>query len=414
MKHLTKCLECKAELAQLDNAHLVACCGLTLQEYALRHGLPLDMVVPPALLGDEIAVSEYPKRALQVRRKAEIVLAAVRAVGMLKEGGQLCEIPGEIRRLDQLLWLAQYLQDYGFCFHQTYRFDPQAHRVTASNRLGALQDNLFETAPSELQRLSSSELLLFTAVVTALRSDFYGDYIFLHFTDKNLAATFMQQLKTGLGVEMKALLPVAGEGTYLRTLRSGDTVALLGALRPQLSKIPCATERFYTAAPEALVAKELVFDSAHFITDHPGKCTNLHGGRYHLMVKVKDRIDPYTGFVVDYGYLKAVVKREVIEKLDHKHLNLSNPSLGWRSSTELINLFIWRRLIEYLPNLYELQTYETAQSYCCFQGPSLDEMYEFNDLADSHFQSALLGRSTLRRFLSEKHIAPHLTIVGED
>ncbi len=410
---MNTCLECNAQLARLDNDHLAACCGLTLQEYAIRHGVPLDIVVPRELLNQEPPASDYPKCAARVPRKAQTVLAAVRAVGLLEERSPLCVISGEVRRLDQLLWLAQSLQDYGFRFLQSYRFTPQAHRVTASNHLKVLRGNLPEPGPATVEKLSVSEFLLFTATAIALHSDLYGDHVFLHLSDRSLPVAFMQRLKAEFEVDMKALVPVSGKGAYLRTLTTADTQTLLGALRPQLSRIPCAYERFYLDAPRALVAKELVFDSAHFITDHPGKCANLHGGRYNLVVKVKDRIDPYTGFVVDYGYLKAIVQREVIEKLDHKHLNLSDTSLGWRSSTELINLFIWRRLIEYLPNLHELQTYETVQSYCCFQGPALDEMQEFERLTGSHFESAALGRSTLRRFLSEERVAPRLTIVGD-
>ena len=407
------CLECNTRPAQLDNRHLAACCGLTLQEYAIRHGLPLDVVVPRALLDYEPPLSDYPKATSRVPREARIVLAAVQAVGLFERQRSLCEIPGEIRRLDQLLWLMQQLREYGFCFHQGYRFDPRAHRVTAANCLRALRGNVPDAAPVRIETLSTSDLLLFVAVVAALRSDLYGDYLFLHFADQQEAVpTLMRRLESDLGVETKSLLPVVTQGACLRTLTSEDTKKLLGILYPQLSRIPCAEARFYSVAPQATVAKELVFDAAHFITDHGGKCANLHGGRYNLVVKVRGRIDPYTGFVVDYGYLKALVRREVIEALDHKHLNLADASLGWRSSTELINLFIWRKLIEYLPNLYELQTYETTQSYCCFRGPTLDEMRELGRLDDMHFASEALGRSNLRRLLVDRDTVPCLSIVG--
>ena len=411
---MSKCLECGAEPGRLDNEHLAGCCGLTLQEYAIRHGLPLDLVIPRSLLDSEPPPSCYPGRAARVQRKAQVALAALRAVGMLGEHRQMRVVAGEIRRLDQLLWLAQLLRDYGFLFHQGYTYDRRAHRVTASNCLKAPAANLAEAAPVAPENLSPSEFLLFTAIAVALRSDLYGGYVFLQLAERGFADVFAQRLKTELGVTMKALTPVPGTGACLRTMAAADAQTLLGALRPQLSCIPCAGERFYEDAPEALVAKELVFDSAHFITDHPGKCKNLHGGRYRLIVKVKDRIDPYTGFVVDYGYLKTVVQREVIDRFDHGHLNLSDPGLGWRSSTELINLLSWQRLVEYLPNLYELQTYETTRSYCCFRGPSLDETRELGRLGDPHFQSRALGRSALRRFLPGGRSAPLLTIVGED
>ncbi len=309
--------------------------------------------------------------------------------------------------------MMQRLRDYGFCFHQVYRFDPRAHRVTAANHLRALRGNVPETPPVRVDALSTSDLMLFVAVIAALRSDLYGDYLFLHLAgQQETASALMHRLKSDLGVETKALLPVVNKGACLRTLASEDTRKLLGILYPQLSRIPCAEARFYNEAPSALVAKELVFDAAHFITDHAGKCANLHGGRYNLVVKVEGRIDPYTGFVVDYSYLKALVQREVIEALDHRHLNLADTSLGWRSSTELINLFIWGRLIEYLPNLHEVQTYETTQSYCCFQGPTLDEMRELGRLDDMHFASQALGCSHLRRLLIDGNIVPRLKVVG--
>ena len=125
---------------------------------------------------------------------------------------------------------------------------------------------------------------------------------------------------------------------------------------------------------KATVVKELVFDSAHFITDHPDKCVNLHGGRYAMNVKVKDHIDPLTGFVLDYGYLKRIAKEKIVDQLDHHNLNYVATELSWRSSTELLNIFIWEKLIEYLPGLTELQIYETSQSHCCLLGPSLDEL----------------------------------------
>ena len=41
-----RCLECGKRVPLLDKEHLMQCCGLTLQEYALCHKLPLDILVP--------------------------------------------------------------------------------------------------------------------------------------------------------------------------------------------------------------------------------------------------------------------------------------------------------------------------------------------------------------------------------
>jgi len=54
-----------------------------------------------------------------------------------------------------------------------------------------------------------------------------------------------------------------------------------------------------------------------------GKCANLpgHGHKYRLYVTVAGEVDPRTGFVVDLGALDALVRAEVVERLDHQHLN---------------------------------------------------------------------------------------------
>ena len=55
-----------------------------------------------------------------------------------------------------------------------------------------------------------------------------------------------------------------------------------------------------------------------------GKCNNPygHGHNYILDVTVRGEIDPATGMVMDIGELDGLVNREVIERLDHTHLNL--------------------------------------------------------------------------------------------
>src|ERR1035437_11157614 len=58
-----------------------------------------------------------------------------------------------------------------------------------------------------------------------------------------------------------------------------------------------------------------------------GKCANLngHGHNYTLEVTVKGDVDPKTGFVVDLKALKEILNREVLDGLDHRHLNKEVP-----------------------------------------------------------------------------------------
>mgnify|MGYP002783704710 CR=1 FL=1 len=55
-----------------------------------------------------------------------------------------------------------------------------------------------------------------------------------------------------------------------------------------------------------------------------GKCANdyFHGHNFELIVTVKGEPDPDTGFVIDMKKLGDLVKEEIIEKVDHKNLNM--------------------------------------------------------------------------------------------
>lgn len=52
-----------------------------------------------------------------------------------------------------------------------------------------------------------------------------------------------------------------------------------------------------------------------------GKCVRLHGHSYHLKVSFRGPIDPETGMVINFFDVKTLVREQVIERLDHYHLN---------------------------------------------------------------------------------------------
>ena len=186
----------------------------------------------------------------------------------------------------------------------------------------------------------------------------------------------------------------------LRTLSRADTKRLLDSLHTELSSMPGAWDRFHPSTPEVTVSKEVVFDSAHFLTDHPAKCSNLHGGRYVLHVKVRDTVDPITGCVLDYGYLKRVVNMRVVNRFDHHTLNYVGPELAWRSTTEMLNIYIWEQLIDFLPSLIEITLYETPQSWCQYTGPDLETWQkQGSDPVLTHFTDPQLGNSPWRQEL---------------
>ena len=55
-----------------------------------------------------------------------------------------------------------------------------------------------------------------------------------------------------------------------------------------------------------------------------GKCSNpnYHGHNYELIVKLVGTLNPKTGFVMDMKELSDMIQREIIERFDHKNLNV--------------------------------------------------------------------------------------------
>src|SRR4051812_19265842 len=53
------------------------------------------------------------------------------------------------------------------------------------------------------------------------------------------------------------------------------------------------------------------------------KCNNFHGHghNYRLEVTVKGTPDPETGYVIDLKLLARLIDQEIVDKVDHKHLN---------------------------------------------------------------------------------------------
>jgi 6-pyruvoyltetrahydropterin/6-carboxytetrahydropterin synthase len=78
-----------------------------------------------------------------------------------------------------------------------------------------------------------------------------------------------------------------------------------------------------------------------------GKCSNKnwHGHNFNLFVTVKGSPNPETGFVIDLKTLSKIIKRDIVEALDHKNLNLDVPFLeGMLPSTENLIIQIWKIL----------------------------------------------------------------------
>ncbi len=108
-----------------------------------------------------------------------------------------------------------------------------------------------------------------------------------------------------------------------------------------------------------------------------GPCanTNWHGHNFDLIVTVKGEPDPDTGFVVDLKKLSQLIRKEVIEKVDHKNLNVDVPFMaGKMASTENLAIEIWKILEQKLGSvsqtarLHCIKLYETPRNFVEYYG----------------------------------------------
>ena len=104
-----------------------------------------------------------------------------------------------------------------------------------------------------------------------------------------------------------------------------------------------------------------------------GKCANLngHGHNYTLEVTVKGEVDPVTGFVVDLKELKDILNREVVDAMDHRHLNKEVPEFATKIPTsENIAIAIWQRLERKLnvAKLHRVRLYELPDRFVDYYG----------------------------------------------
>lgn len=105
------------------------------------------------------------------------------------------------------------------------------------------------------------------------------------------------------------------------------------------------------------ITRKVEFSAAHFyhnpkFSDEEnrrvfGKCANAHGHghNYALEVTIAGEPDPETGMVLDLKELKALLQKEVVDRMDHRNLNYEVPELAGKIPTcENIAAVIWQLL----------------------------------------------------------------------
>lgn len=99
-----------------------------------------------------------------------------------------------------------------------------------------------------------------------------------------------------------------------------------------------------------------------------GKCNNpnYHGHNYDLEIKLTGQPDPQTGFVYDLKVLSDLIKCKVLDRFDHKNLNLDTAEFHELNPTaENIAIVIYRILRENIESRFDLKVrlYETERNF---------------------------------------------------
>ncbi|MFQ5571928.1 MAG: 6-pyruvoyl tetrahydropterin synthase family protein [Rhodothermales bacterium] len=135
--------------------------------------------------------------------------------------------------------------------------------------------------------------------------------------------------------------------------------------------------------PTVYVTRKLHFNAAHRLHNPEksdtwnretfGKCNNpnWHGHNYVLEVTVAGEPHPETGYVIDLSELKRIIVEKILDKVDHKNLNLEVDFMeGILPSTENFAVAIWNELKDALPSgrLHAVRLYETERNVAEYHG----------------------------------------------
>lgn len=114
--------------------------------------------------------------------------------------------------------------------------------------------------------------------------------------------------------------------------------------------------------------QDYTFEAAHRLPRLPAdhKCFRTHGHSYRVEVCVAGEIDPESGWLMDFADVTTVVEPLIMNELDHRTLNdvpgLENPT------SEILCVWLWKRLKSQLPELSAITVHETCTARCTYRG----------------------------------------------
>ena len=114
-----------------------------------------------------------------------------------------------------------------------------------------------------------------------------------------------------------------------------------------------------------------------------GKCSNpnWHGHNYTLFVTVKGNINPETGLVINLKTLSALIRERIIEKIDHKNINVEVEFMkGLIASSENLVVAIWNELEQAVRDqgalLYRIRLEESENNFIEYYGTNAGFVFQ--------------------------------------
>ena len=140
-----ECLECNQQFKAISNSHLKKCCGLTLQEYSLKHNIDVSTLLNHNKI-EEIKKCIMTKRKKQINNltydEKQIIIGSLLGDGYIFRSSQ--KIIGSstylileqgIDQINYLLWKGLKLQRLGAKFYQYYKYSKVRKRVVTRNQV---------------------------------------------------------------------------------------------------------------------------------------------------------------------------------------------------------------------------------------------------------------------------------------
>ena len=291
--------------------------GLTNQEFSFKYSVPIETVI------SETKFHNQANKKLHIEKNGQLpldddqktILKAYFDLGLLISEENDIRIYEDVRKLNYLFWIQEKLKKLNFHFVEENSYSDESHKIITKNYITIPKKEL---SLLEIKGFDIRNLELYISILLLQKGYASNNFIFLQNVNKSLHESF-EKILSFFNINIKKL-EINESSNLIRLATSNDCKKIRSIINKYLEEIPCLNDKFYS-----------------------------------------------------YSLKKKITKNLIINKFDHKTLNLTCSELAWRSSTEFLAIVIWEILIEYLPSLSKIKIFETETSFCEFEGQSLDE-----------------------------------------